>query len=154
MAKRNRIKPGDVLKIDLGNGSFAFARALDEPYFAFYDVNLKTDGELDVDELLAAGTVIFKLAVMKGAALRWEKHGHHSLPPELKSPIAFFRQDAMNGKFFLHVDGVETPSTFAECEHLERAAVWEPEHVEDRLRDYFSGVPNAWVESLRPVPPS
>ena len=37
-----------------------------------------------------------------------------------------------------------------ECVGLERAAVWEPEHVEDRLRDHFAGRSNRWVESLKP----
>ena len=33
---------------------------------------------------------------------------------------------------------------------LFRLAVWEPAHVEDRLRDHYAGAPNKWVESLRP----
>ena len=28
------------------------------------------------------------------------------------------------------------------------AAVWDPQHVEDRLRDHFAGLPNKWVQSL------
>jgi len=32
---------------------------------------------------------------------------------------------------------------------LERAAVWGPSHVEDRLRDHYAGRKNKWVESLR-----
>lgn len=150
MAKRQKIVPGDVLRIDLGNGNSAFTWALHEPFFAFFDINKNVDSDFDIRDLLTVGSIIFKVAVMKRAQTRWDKCGHRELPPELKLPITFFRQDAINGKLFIHVDDVERPATFEECKHLERAAVWEPEHVEDRLRDYFAGQPNAWVESLRP----
>jgi hypothetical protein len=36
-----------------------------------------------------------------------------------------------------------------DCVGLERAAVWEPEHIEDRLRDHFNGIKNIWEESLK-----
>jgi len=39
--------------------------------------------------------------------------------------------------------------TRKESQGLEAAAVWEPEHIEDRLRDHFDGKPNKWLESLR-----
>lgn len=45
--------------------------------------------------------------------------------------------------------GGEEPASRQELEGLEVAAVWDPEHVEDRLRDHFSGRPNKWVESIR-----
>jgi hypothetical protein len=44
----------------------------------------------------------------------------------------------------------ERPATIDSCRDLEIAAIWSPEHVEDRLRDHFDGHPNKWVESLRP----
>lgn len=40
-------------------------------------------------------------------------------------------------------------ATKEECSGLERSAVWEPEHVEDRLIDHFENRPNKWVESLK-----
>lgn len=46
-------------------------------------------------------------------------------------------------------ESVENPATPEECAVLERAAVWDPGHVEDRLRDHFAGQSNKWVESLR-----
>jgi len=36
-----------------------------------------------------------------------------------------------------------------EADELEQAAVWSPNHIEDRLRDHFAGVPNQWVEIMR-----
>ena len=59
-----------------------------------------------------------------------------------------FRQDKISA--YESSTGTETPLTFEEADRLECAAVWDPEHVEDRLRDYFSGVPNKWWASMRP----
>jgi hypothetical protein len=42
----------------------------------------------------------------------------------------------------------EDTATRAACAGLERAEVWDPEHVEDRLRDHRAGRANKWVESL------
>jgi hypothetical protein len=68
----------------------------------------------------------------------------------------FFKQDSFNGRLFLYNSslltadqGYECPATLAECSGLERAAVWDPEHVVDRLRDHAAGRPNQWVESLK-----
>jgi hypothetical protein len=36
-----------------------------------------------------------------------------------------------------------------ECVGLERAAVWDAEHVTARLRDHYSGRPNAYLESMQ-----
>lgn len=39
MAKRKvPLQVGDILKIDLGGGSFSFGRVLEEPLIAFYDL--------------------------------------------------------------------------------------------------------------------
>jgi hypothetical protein len=35
-----------------------------------------------------------------------------------------------------------------EVKGLERAAVWEADHIEDRLTDYIDGKENKWVKSL------
>jgi hypothetical protein len=42
-------------------------------------------------------------------------------------------------------------ASYGECTSLERAAVWDTEHIEDRLEDYFNGRENKWVESLKPL---
>ena len=67
------------------------------------------------------------------------------------NPIAFFIQDPINGEFSIYSDGGKiVPATPEEIVGLESASVWDPGHVEDRLRDYFLGVPNKWEVSLKP----
>jgi len=81
---------------------------------------------------------------------RWPIIGNLPLESGLEIAPKFFKQDPINKAFSIYHRSQETPATLAECEKLERAAVWEPSHIEDRLRDYYSGVPNQWVESLKP----
>ena len=45
--------------------------------------------------------------------------------------------------------GVERTATQAECEGLERLAVWSALQIEDRLRDARAGRPNRWVEIVK-----
>lgn len=49
----------------------------------------------------------------------------------------------------LYQGGKETPATKTEAKGLERAAVWDPEHIQDRLRDHYMGRLNKWVKLLR-----
>lgn len=60
-----------------------------------------------------------------------------------------FQQDPMSGALSIYwekPDGSwgEDPATRAQCAGLERTAVWDPEHLEDRLRDHRAGRPNRW----------
>lgn len=81
---------------------------------------------------------------------RWKRVGHKSLSDaEARPPAKFIRDRLTPGRYRIYEDGKMREATRKECEGLEAAAVWEPEHVEDRLRDHYAGRPNKWVESLR-----
>jgi hypothetical protein len=41
------------------------------------------------------------------------------------------------------------PAKKVDCIGLERAAVWEAGHVEERIVDHFAGRTNKWVEDMR-----
>jgi hypothetical protein len=152
--KRIRRNPGQFVAIDLGNGWRAFGRVLKEPLIAFYDHRAKADA---VPELpcLAAQPLAFRIMVMNHAVThgRWPVIGSLPLTPALSASADFFKQDPINGQLSIYNDDLaptfERPATRSECQTLERAAVWDPEHVEDRLRDHFAAQPNKWVDSLR-----
>jgi hypothetical protein len=86
---------------------------------------------------------------------RWEVVGQIEIPEKLKSVPKFCKQDQISGALSIYqeIDDLaphyERPARAGECDGLETAAVWEAEHIEDRLRDHFSGKPNKWVEQLR-----
>ena len=149
MAKvRGRGKVGDVVKIDLGNGKFGYGRVLPEPTMAFYD--LQSDADVNA-EIVVESPVLFIVGVMYRAIKsdRWEVVGNRPLEDSLKREPKFFMYDRLGKKFSIYHAGKITPASRAECLGLENAAGWEAEHIEDRLRDHFAGVPNKWVESLK-----
>lgn len=132
-----RWKTGAKLEVPLKNGIVVPAMMLEFPEVAFFHPD-------NPEQLL------FRLWVHKSAWTqgRWKKAGQSSVPRELESKVPRFKQDPISGVLTTYLDGVESPASAQECADLERAAVWEPNHVEDRLEDFFSGRPNKWAESL------
>jgi hypothetical protein len=147
--KKPRYSVGGIYEIPLGDSLFAYARALVSPLMAFYDVRAVLTPP--IEEIVQA-PIIFKIYVMRYAITsgRWQMKGSMPLDDDLKQPVTFFKQDALRRDlFFLYRDSQDIPAMKEQCVGLERASVWEPEHVEERLRDYFSGRKNYWVEFFR-----
>ena len=146
---RQQRKVGDVYQINLGDRTHCYAMALGEATFAFFD--LRTTRRVDVSHICQS-PILFKVAVMRHAVTRgrWKRVGHKSLSDaEARPPAQFIRDRLASGRYKIYEDGEIRNATRKECEGLEAAAVWDPEHVEDRLRDHYAGRPNKWVESLR-----
>jgi hypothetical protein len=138
-----KIKVGDIFEITLGNGKAAYAQALVEPEFSFFElspINYPTEKTL------------FRLWVHNQAVKQWNKVGNKEPSGEFKSEIARFKQDPINGQLSIYIGGQETPAKFEQVRNLECAAVWESPHINDRLLDVYTGRPNKWVESMRPKP--
>ena len=151
MAKiRGRGKVGDILRIDLGNNTFGYGRILHEPLMAFYATSLLGRLEIDAHEIVSQ-PVLFKVWVMNYAAKsdKWEIIGNLPIDQSLAIPPKFFKQDIISKKFYIYGDDQDIPATKEECVGLERAAAWEPEHVENRLRNYFAGIPDPMTERLK-----
>jgi len=147
--KRQIRNLGDIVKIDLEDGFHAYARVLEEAMFAFYDCRTKED--LGIEQV-AAAPVLFQIAVMDHAVKRgrWPVVGHLPLDSKLAAPPPRFIQDVNRpDSFSIYQHGIIHPATKEECRGLERAAVWDPTHVEDRLRDHYAGRKNKWFESMR-----
>ena len=154
MAKKQRRKNGDIVEIVVDNKKY-FARVLENPLFAFYDIQVELDVLVLCEDIIMK-PVLFKIDVMKYAITggRWKVIGNLPLSDDLLEPPVFFRQDALNDELFLYyADGTEAPASFEQCAELECAAVWDPQHVEDRLVDHYHGRPNCWYESARPKAP-
>jgi hypothetical protein len=143
--KTVRRREGDFVVIDLGDSKHSYAQVAAEPLMLFFDGRFANDLP-----------VLFRLWVSNYAITRgrWPIICRGSLAPENEEEPFFYKQDAITGKLALYHSSFaqtnwERPATFAECEALECAAIWEPEHVEDRLRDHYAGQPNRWLESLQ-----
>ena len=151
IGKKIKRTEGNVFAIPLGDRSFAFCRMLRSPLAEFFD--LRSSTILPLDRIVTA-PVLFKIWVMKYAFTGkvWQLVGNVPLALEDLEAVWFFKQDPTGELFLTRDGGEEIPATLQECVGLERAAAWDPEHVEERLRDHFAGRPNRWVESMKPKP--
>ncbi len=148
-AGRQQRTVGAVLEVDLGGGQHAYARVLRDASFAFYDLVAE---ETPLLAQITSRKVLFIVGVYDHAVTkgRWRKLGAEPLPKSLETVPPRFIQDSLDPtELRVYENGEIRDSTRKECQGLEAAAVWEPEHVEDRLRDHFAGRKNKWVESLR-----
>ena len=147
MAGRQRRTIGAVLRVPLDEHWHAYAWTLPEVDSAFFD--LKADASIPADKVVTH-PIAFRVGVHKSAWTtgRWLRVGKIDPPPEVLAPVPTFVEDPFSGAFSIYLLGDIRPAKREECVGLESCAIWDPEHVEDRLRDYFAGVPNKWVRSL------
>jgi hypothetical protein len=150
-------KEGDIVSIELGDGSFAFARALEVPLKVFYTIRSAT--RVPIDQIVRQ-PVAFKIWAREKEGLqsgKWRIEGNIALSHEERQPVPFFKQDILDPTsiaiYMSNSHGEETPAAWEEIQGLESVAVWESHHVEDRLRDHFAGRQNKWGESLKPKKP-
>ncbi len=150
--KRQQWSRGAVVAVPLGDGIHSYAQMLDFPEYAFFDC--RTNDELPTADIIAQ-PVLFRLWVTVSAHStgRWKKVGPAEVSVTLQKPVLRYNQDPLQPEDIrLTFDGAnETLGTVEDCEGLECAAVWEAEHVEDRLRSHFAGIPCEWTLSMRPV---
>lgn len=152
-SQRVRRRVGDILKIDLGAGTHSYGQVAHEPLVVFFDGAFT---ETLPPEQVIGLPVLFRIWVHNDAVKQgiWEIIGNLPLAPENAVEPYFYKQDAITGALSLYHSsyadtGWEHPASAADCDGLECAAVWDPAHVEDRLRDHYAGQLNKWLESLR-----
>lgn len=150
MRKRQKETIGSIVEINIDGQYYVYAQILLGGY-AFFDY--KSEKKLDDISSLEKREVLFIVSVYKNAVTqgRWEKVGKLSIREEMKILPNKFIQDPFDPNLVQKYNpntGEITPSTRDEVKELERAAVWEAEHVESRIRDYYKGVPNIWVKQL------
>jgi len=149
--KRQQRTVGAIVKVPLEDGYHTYARILADT-FAFYDARTKTD-IADLKEIISKPilfiTAVYDYAINQGL---WLKIGKLPLEEKLNLQPEFFIQDAIHHDRFsiLESDGITTrPATWDECKGLERASVWQPELIEERLNDYYAERSNFWVSEMK-----
>lgn len=149
---KQRIIKGSIHEINIGNEYFIYTQVLGNASYAFFDLKVK-DPLTDL-KVLESAPILFIIAVYDSAVKdgHWLKVGKLPIRDELTHLPMKFIQDSLNlSNFDLYNPntGEITPTTKEECLGLECAAVWAANHVEDRIRDHYNGVPNASVEALK-----
>ena len=119
---------------------FAFGRVLPDTW-AFYDYVIGKEDDVDLKEIILK-PIAFKIWVAEFSLKKkvWEVIGNIPLSDDLKRKIYFYKQDPINNRVWKTITGEEElPVTVNECLEFEVAAVWDPEHVAERLNYLFSG---------------
>lgn len=152
MTKRQRITLGSILEININNQYNVYAQILTEADYAFFDY--KSQNNLSDFSVLETAPILFIVAVYDDVVTKghWLKVGKLALRKELKVKPMKFIQDSLNPDQFELYDpnnGETIPATKDQCIGLEPAAVWEANHVEDRIRDHYEGKENVWVNQLK-----
>src|SRR5262249_5691470 len=147
--KRQQRTVGAVVKIPFDGKWFTYGQILDDAEVVVFDA--RSDCELPIEEITKRSMIcrvaMSYHAITKG---RWLKVGKAPINEVLKTPVPRYIQDILRpDQFNIYCDGKIRPAAREECIGLEHAAVWEPEHVEERIRDHYSGKQNRWVDVLR-----
>jgi len=150
--KRQKITEGSILEINIEKQYFVYAQILNKGGYVFF--NYKTREKLIDLSLLKKAPILFVIGVYNDVITKghWLKVGKIEIRDDLKIQPMQFIQDVQNqGNFELYNPntGEIRKATKEQCFGLECAAVWEANHVEDRIRDYYDSKPNIWVEQLK-----
>src|SRR5687768_388149 len=141
--------PGDLVRIDYAEGRHTYGQILTKPYVAVYD--MQATDELSAEEIVTAPVLFIVSVYDRGVSRNWPAVGKAPAgTPAIEVP-EFFMQDMFNPQSckIIDVEGNMRPATPQECAGLERAAVWETEHIADRLSDHYAGRPNPHLETMK-----
>ncbi|MFN8395352.1 MAG: immunity 26/phosphotriesterase HocA family protein [Bacteroidia bacterium] len=149
--KRQRFTPGAIVRIPFGDGYHTYGRLLVSPFIEVYD--LETNEELSDLEAIVARPVLFTINVHKSAITRSDWRIIGKLPYDEKNavlPLQFWQDSSDPSKCKLK-DRFDNfyPAKIEDCRGLERIACWEAHHVEERLRDHYSGKMDGIASRLR-----
>jgi hypothetical protein len=149
--KRIRPKVGDVLEVSLGDGMHAYAHIANHKIVVFYDYNDKNNLPLeDIVKLPIAFQIwVSKYVLTSG---RWPRIGNIDSDVLSDDPY-FYKQDIISGALAIYHEefigtNYERPAKLSEVKNLERAAVWDAHHVEDRLEAFFKNERSVWEEPI------
>jgi len=147
---RQKAVIGAFLRIPIDAKYHTYGRIINKLVYAFYD--FKTDLEVSDLDLIEKSDILFKLLIHRSAINSggWKIIGKKELPEDLKVPVPFFKQEIGSPDDCSIVTGDESRiATQEECGGLERLAVWEHQHVKQRLEDFYNGVRNNDTYAMR-----
>jgi len=151
--KRQKITEGSIVEISINNEYYVYAQILNKGLgYAFFDFRSKE--KLKNLEILTGCSVLFIVSIYAHVITQgeWLKIGKLPIRKDLETLPFKFIQDRHNSKYLRLYNpntGEISKASKMDCVNLERAAVWDSNHVEDRIRDYYLGVPNVWLENQK-----
>jgi hypothetical protein len=151
MIKRQKITLGSIFELHIENEYYVYGQILTAGN-AFFD--FKSEKKVEDFSVLNNVPLLFIVSVYSYTITKgiWLKVGKLEIRENLKYLPLEFIQDSINREYFSLYDpntGEITSATKEQCLGLECAAVWASNHVEDRIRDHYLGVPNIWLEQTK-----
>lgn len=144
-------KLGDILIVPLNDGNYTYCRVRDYSWISVYEI--KASNELtSLAEILSA-PILFSVCVHKSAFKKWKKVGNIELDEVLKKLVPSFRQNKidLNKCSLQDEDGNVKNVTPEECVGVEKSAVWDAIHVEQRAYDELNGFENNLSNKMKVV---
>lgn len=129
--KRQRVKLGNVHQIPLPNGKYAYGRVLKDASIAIYKEISNSPNMIPSTEDYAFIVGVYRDVLTSGewpiVGRRPFENAEEAWPP----PNCII--DSISGEYSVYYKGEIRPGSKEECEDLEVAAVWEAEHIIDRI---------------------
>jgi hypothetical protein len=120
---------GNVGCFQLPDGRYGFGRIFNDVSVAFYKHIGASETDLPTEEKNAFIVSVYNSGVTRMKLV--EKRPYISIEEVTSPPTKI--HDPITGKYSQYINGKIFPSSFEECKDLETCAVWELDHVIDRL---------------------
>lgn len=120
---------GNVGCFCLPDGRYGFGRIYADACVAFYKHIGTSETDLPQNEDYAFIVGLYNSGITQMKLV--EKRPFHSLEEAVPPPTKV--HDPISGKYSIYRNGELLPSSYEECKDLETCAVWELNHVIDRL---------------------
>lgn len=145
--KKIREQIGQVFGVPLGNQILGYGQVVSETECVFFDFLSETN-DVNINQIIKSD-VIFRITIDANIIRDqiWPVVGIASLPPILPVNNHKYTYDYI-GKFYKiwHTPILQEKATPKQIRGMEFFMSWNHQLVEQRLKDYFSGRPNFYVE--------
>ena len=140
-------KPGTIKQIDLRDGTYVYARELENTFYAIYDS--RTD-QTTPPENVTKLPVLFTVSASLSARIGWQNLGFVPLEKEEHAlPIRYLRVGSKPSDFRIYTNPYDPgflndkgkKGTIEDAIGLEPAYMWDNYQVENRIRAYYAGTP-------------
>lgn len=142
------LREGDVFRLPLDDGRYAFGRVLTRTERAFYRFT-SSKRRPSLDEIVASDVLFVVGSTDDGfASRRWFVIGNKPIEERLRRPTCFFHQAVGNDwctVFDIWDRAHETRKPAAECRAFEQWAAWSALHCRDRVVAALAGEDCKWI---------
>ena len=148
MSRRRKPQVGDVLQFSLPNDSFAYGRVLNDSAVAFYSARSSQAGQPPIGDTNFEFTVVVYSDVLRSDAAPVVGFDPRPFNDDDWPPPGAIT-DALSGAKRIYDHGQVRPAHGEEWVGLEPVAVWDLNHVIDRLM----GNGDRWLRSIERAGP-